>query len=65
MKSINCATQRSIEGGWISGNVYCPICGRKVKYSLFQKLFWTRSRVEADAMSMHGLNAMYGRKIGH
>ena len=65
MKSINRKTQRSIEGGYVSGNVYCPICHRKVKITLFQKLFWTKSRVEGDAMAMHGLNAAYGTKIGH
>lgn len=64
MKSIDSRTQRTVNGG-CSKNVYCPICGRKVKVTLFQRMFWSDARVRADAQSRHGLNMMYGTRIGH
>lgn len=64
MKSIDIRTQRTINGG-CSKNVYCPVCGKKIKVSWIQRLFWSNSRVRAWAQSEHGLNMMYGSSVNH
>lgn len=64
MKSIDSMTQRTINGG-CSAKVYCPECGRRIKVSLFQRLFWSNYKVEQWALSEHGLNMLYGTEIRH
>ncbi|MGN0680038.1 MAG: hypothetical protein ACI4JS_10280 [Oscillospiraceae bacterium] len=64
MKSIDSKTQRSINGG-CAKNVYCPVCGRKVKVSLFQRLFVSTAKVEILAANEHALYMNFGTRIKH
>lgn len=53
------------ENGGASKYVTCPVCGRRRKTKLWERIFRSNRTLQTYMQKSHGLNMMYGTPIDH